>query len=173
MPTCEICGRETQSTQEISLEGAKLQACSRCAKLGEPTRRPKPASSIPQYTTPVQPGSRRPRLHPPRQKPFRRRRTERELVAVENFPRLIRTAREQRGMSQKEVAHKLHERTSIIAKLEGGKMSPTIMLARKLERLFKLKLLEEAESVDLSLSSPSRTTTLGDVVEVRRKKSTS
>lgn len=170
MPTCEICGRETRSTREISLEGARLQACSRCEKLGEPTRRLKPSSST---TASRQPIPRQPRLHPQRQKPSRPRRSERELVAVEDFSQLIRTAREKQGMSQRDDANKLHERTSIIAKLEGGKMSPTITLARKLERLFKLRLLEEAESVDLSPSFPSRTTTLGDVVEVRRKKSTS
>jgi len=168
MPTCEICGRETPSTQEISLEGAKLQACVRCAKLGEPIRKPTP--SAPQFATSVQAGQHRPTLHPSRQPPSRPRQIERELVPVEGFSRLIRTAREEQGMSQKDVANKLFERTSIIAKLEGGKMSPTIALARKLERLFKLTLLEEAESVDLSPISPSSTTTLGDVVEVRRKR---
>jgi putative transcription factor len=170
MPTCEICGRETNSTYEISLEGAKLQACSRCARLGEPTRKAKPSSSIPKYSTPAQPSSSRPGIHKPQQKSSRPHRIERELVPVEGFARLIRTAREQCGMSQKDVAQKIHERTSIIAKLEGGKMSPTITLARKLERLFKLNLLEEAESIDLSTSPSSRTTTLGDVVEVRRKR---
>ncbi|MFX1561934.1 MAG: multiprotein bridging factor aMBF1 [Promethearchaeota archaeon] len=168
MPTCEICGRETLSTQEISLEGARLQACSRCAKLGEPIHKPTP--SAPQYSTSVPTSQKRPTLHPPRSTPSRPRQIERELVPVEDFSRLIRNAREEQGLSQKDIANKIYERTSIIAKLEGGKMSPTIALARKLERLFKLTLLEEAESVDLPSISPSSSTTLGDVVEVRRKR---
>jgi putative transcription factor len=103
----------------------------------------------------------------------RHRQPSRELVAVENFHQLIRKAREQQGMSQKDVAGKLHERASIIAKLESGKLTPTISLARKLERLFKLTLLEEAESVDLSTAPSQSGTTLGDVVEIKRKKPTS
>ncbi|MDO8056502.1 MAG: multiprotein bridging factor aMBF1 [Candidatus Hermodarchaeota archaeon] len=169
MPTCEICGRECSSTREISLEGAQLQACSRCAELGEPVRRPKPAmgrsSTIPRsrpvsIPRPTATGRPSPRYRQP----------SRELVAVENFQMLIRKAREQRGMSQKDVAGKLHERTSIIAKLESGKLTPTISLARKLEHLFKLTLLEEAESVDLSPAPSTGTTTLGDVVQIKRKK---
>ena len=83
---------------------------------------------------------------------------------------MIRTARERSGMSQLEVARRINERASVIAKLETGKMMPTIELARKLERLFKLTLLEEAEIPDVPLKSSDQATTLGDVVEIRRKK---
>ena len=170
MPACEVCGRETPSIREISLEGANLRVCNRCAELGEPVRQPK-SSSIAQP-----PASRSPR-HSKRLQPYPAKRTtrpksrRRELVAVEDFSKLIRQAREQRGMSQKDVATKIHERTSVIAKLESGKMSPTIRLARKFEQLFKITLLEEAESIDISVGAIPPTTTLGDVVQIRRKKS--
>ena len=172
MPTCEICGRECGSTREISLEGAQLQACNRCAGLGEPVRRPKPGMGRPSTVTKSRPVSI-PRPTSVQRPGSQHRRPNRELVPVEDFRKLIRKAREQQGMSQKDVAGRLHERTSIIAKLESGKLTPTISLARKLEHLFKLTLLEEAESVDLS-PAPSRSgTTLGDVVQIRRKKPTS
>jgi uncharacterized protein (TIGR00270 family) len=74
-------------------------------------------------------------------------------------------------MSQQDVAQRINERSSVIGKLESGKMSVcTIKLARKLERLFKLTLLEVAEPLDLSTGSESSKTTLGDVVEIKRKK---
>jgi putative transcription factor len=76
-------------------------------------------------------------------------------------------------MAQKDVARELNERTSVITKVESGKMAPTISLARKLERLFKLTLLEEAESVDLSPVPSRSSATLGDVVEIKRKKTSS
>jgi len=41
-----------------------------------------------------------------------------------------------------------------------------------MERLFKLTLLEEAESLDMYPGKPSSPTTFGDVVEVRKKKPT-
>lgn len=74
-------------------------------------------------------------------------------------------------MSQQDVAQRINERASVIGKLESGKMSvATIKLARKLERLFKLTLLEAVEPLDLSPSSESSKATLGDIVEIRRKK---
>jgi putative transcription factor len=168
MPTCEICGRECNSTREIALEGAHLYACSRCAELGKPVQHTK-KPSFDSTTSP----KRRPiyidreiRRGPPRPK-------QRELVPVEDFSKLIRKAREQRGMAQKDVARELNERTSVITKVESGKMAPTINLARKLERLFKLTLLEEAESVDLSPVPSQSSATLGDVVQIKRKKPTS
>lgn len=173
MPTCEICGRECYSTREISLEGAQLQACSRCAQLGEPTRKPKSsgtrATSVPQSRPVTTPRT----FSSPRPSQIRSKPRQRELVPVEDFTKLIRKAREQRGWVQKDVARQLHERTSLITKVESGKIAPTISLARKFERLYKLTLLEEAESVDLSPVSSTSTTTLGDIVQIKRKKPSS
>jgi putative transcription factor len=173
MVTCEICGRECYSTREISLEGALLQACNRCAELGKPVPRSKPPSSKSSGVPRTRPASV-PRSSSTRRYPSTRSRPQRrELVPVEDFTKLIRKAREQRGMAQKDVARQLHERTSVITKVESGKMAPTISLARKLERLFKLTLLEEAESVDLSPGSSQSSVTLGDVVQIKRRKSSS
>ena len=173
MVTCEICGRECNSTREISLEGALLQACNRCAELGKPVPRSKPPSSKSAGVPRTRPASVPRSLSTGRYPSTRSRPQRRELVPVEDFTKLIRKAREQRGMAQKDVARQLHERTSVITKVESGKMAPTISLARKLERLFKLTLLEEAESVDLSPGSSQSSVTLGDVVQIKRKKSSS
>ncbi len=173
MVTCEICGRECYSTKEIALEGALLQACNRCAELGKPVPRAKPpssrSSSIPRTRSYSVPRSSSTGRYPSKRSQPQRR----ELVPVEDFTKRIRKAREERGMAQKDVARQLHERTSVITKVESGKMAPTISLARKLEHLFKLTLLEEAESVDLSPSTSQSSATLGDVVQIKRKKSTS
>ncbi|MFX1565066.1 MAG: multiprotein bridging factor aMBF1 [Promethearchaeota archaeon] len=173
MPTCEICGRECHSTREITLEGATLYACNRCAELGQPVHRTKKQG----YSASTPPRSRPVSISRPsstiRHTGSRSRLQQRELVPVENFTKIIRKAREQKGWSQRDVANQLHERTSLITKVESGKMTPTISLARKLERLYKVTLLEEAESVDLSpMPSPS-SATLGDVVQIKRKKPTS
>ncbi|MFX1510716.1 MAG: multiprotein bridging factor aMBF1 [Promethearchaeota archaeon] len=173
MPTCEICGRECHSTREITLEGATLYACNRCAELGQPVHRTKK----PGYSASAPPKSRPVSIpHPSsttRHTGLRSRPQRRELVPVENFTKLIRRAREERGWSQRDVANQLHERTSLITKVESGKMAPTITLARKFERLYKLTLLEEAESVDLSPSPSPSSATLGDVVHIKRKKQSS
>lgn len=173
MPTCEVCGREVNSVQEVTLEGAKLLTCSRCAKLGQPVRKLQSAPGLPRPTSPAYVPSEGTRTPAPRREPIRPRGAEREIVPVENFAALVRKAREQRGLSHKEVARLLNERESVIAKLETGKMTPTTNLARRIERLFKLTLLEEAESLEALPSKSSSTTTFGDIVEIRKKKPTS
>jgi putative transcription factor len=173
MPTCEVCGREVPSVQEVTLEGAKLLTCSRCAKLGQPAHKSQPAQAPPRPAPPSYMNPERIRTLPLHREPIKPRRAEREIVPVENFAALVRKAREQRGLSHKEVARQLNERESVIAKLETGKMTPTTNLARKMERLFKLTLLEEAESLDTYPGKSSSPTTFGDVVEVRKKKPTS
>ena len=172
MPTCEVCGREVHSVQEVTLEGAKLLTCSRCAKLGQPVRKAQPGQVPPRAAPPTYPATERIHTQPTRREPIKPRRAEREIVPVEDFAALVRKAREQRGLSHKEVARQLNERESVIAKLETGKMTPTTNLARRMERLFKLTLLEEAESLDMSPAKSSSPTTFGDVVEVRKKKPT-
>jgi len=170
MPTCEICGRECQSTREIALEGAHLYACSRCAELGQPVHRSTKQGHHPS-TPPTSRSVSIPRSSSSTRYTSARPRPQRsELVPVEDFTKLIRKAREQKGWSQRDVANQLHERASVITKVESGKMAPTIDLARKLERLFKLTLLEEAESVDLSPMPSQSSATLGDVVQIKRKK---
>jgi putative transcription factor len=172
MPTCEVCGREVQSVQEVTLEGAKLLACSRCAKLGQPISKSQAAPGSPRPMSAARVGSQDFRTSPLHREPLKPRRAEREIVPVENFAALVRKAREERGLSHKEVARQLNERESVIAKLETGKMTPTTNLARRMERLFKLTLLEEAESLDAFPSKSPSSTTFGDVVEVRKKKPT-
>lgn len=168
---CEVCGRETHSTQEVLLEGATLHVCSRCAALGQPIRKTKSSGPSPLPSVTASSTQRRSRPPPSPHRFTRQRRPKRELVPVENFSQLIRAARTERGMSQQDVAQRINERSSVIGKLESGKMSVcTIKLARKLERLFKLVLLEVAEPLDLSTSSESSKATLGDIVEIRRKK---
>ena len=168
---CEVCGRETPSPQEVSIEGARLQVCSRCASLGQPIRKTKSSDSTSAPLTTISSTRRRNRPPSSPHRFSRSRRPRRELVPVENFSQLIRTARVEQGMSQQDVAQRINERASVIGKLESGKMSvATIKLARKLERLFKLTLLEAVEPLDLSPSSESSKATLGDVVEIRRKK---
>jgi len=173
MPTCEVCGREVHSVQEVTLEGAKLLTCSRCAKLGQPVRQSQSVQGPMRSGPPAHTASEGIRTPAPRRELVRSRGAEREIVPVENFAALVRKAREQRGLSHKEVARLLNERESVIAKLETGKMTPTTNLARRMERLFKLTLLEEAESLDVYPGKSSSTTTFGDIVEVRKKKPTS
>ncbi|MBI2080016.1 TIGR00270 family protein, partial [Candidatus Micrarchaeota archaeon] len=68
--------------------------------------------------------------------------------------------------------HKINETEGFLDHIEKGKMTPTIALAKKLEKELKIKLIEK--SVDSSpsvYSNPNfKEATLGDILEAQKKK---
>ncbi|MMZ71099.1 hypothetical protein D1872_343420 [compost metagenome] len=58
----------------------------------------------------------------------------------------------------------------MLRRIESGKMKPSISLARKIESLLKIELLEPTELPDMEedYRSDPGTLTLGDVVIVRK-----
>ncbi len=61
------------------------------------------------------------------------------------FNEKIRQGREEKGLSQVELAKNLNERASLIKKLERGEVLPTEKVRKKLEKHLKINLLEDAE----------------------------
>ncbi len=87
-----------------------------------------------------------------------------EIVA--DYDDRIRNAREERGLSQEELAAELNEKASLIRKLERGDMLPSDAVQRELESELDISLSEGASDEDAEWSGgSSTTTTLGDVVK--------
>ncbi len=153
---CEVCGRPIVGRPiRIMVERAILTVCPHCAHMGTPVK--------------VAP--------PPRPKP--RRAAVKSLPKnfevpelVDNYPDLIRSARERWGFSREELAQKVGEKESVIRRLEQGAMEPTLELARKLERVLKISLIIQPKSLEPSSASSSvlPPLTLGDVVVIREKR---
>lgn len=88
-------------------------------------------------------------------------------VLADDYPDRIREAREDAGLSQEELAGELHEKASLIRKLERGDMQPNDNVQQKIERELDIALSETSGTDDSDWEndiSPS-TTTLGDVVK--------
>jgi len=93
---------------------------------------------------------------------------------VEDYAERVRTARQRLGMSQRELALKVRVSENVIKRIEAGTLVPTIDLARRLERVLGVKLLEPVvEEEYTSTTSRSRGRreefylTLGDIAEIR------
>lgn len=82
----------------------------------------------------------------------------------------IRQARETESMSREDLADRLNEKASLIAKLERGDVLPSDDVQRELEQELGISLTE-GEAVDDAEwdAGSSTTTTLGDVVERSEK----
>jgi putative transcription factor len=116
---CEVCGRKILGkTQKALIDGAILTVCAECMSLGR--RVPTLERQTREEKLPWEEG--------------------RELL--ENYPVIIRNAREKLGLTHEELARRIAERESVLKKLEAGKLRPDDKLINKLQRALKVRLVE-------------------------------
>ncbi|MBN3037215.1 MAG: TIGR00270 family protein [Candidatus Diapherotrites archaeon] len=149
---CELCGKEVDSGKKVSIEGATIDVCAACARHG----------------TVIGSAGRAPVL--PRRPAYRKEL--KQLDVVDDYDAIVHSERERRGWKQEDLAQKVSEQVSTIRHIESGSMEPTEATARKLERVLGVKLLQEVANtaVELPAAKSSAKPTLGDVVQIRRRK---
>ncbi|ELZ02610.1 XRE family transcriptional regulator [Natrialba asiatica DSM 12278] len=85
-----------------------------------------------------------------------------------DYDELVRSAREEQGLSQSDLANELNEKSSLIRKIERGDTLPSDRVQSKLERFLEINLSAEggsSEDSEWSGGSSSGSYTLGDVVK--------
>ncbi len=99
-----------------------------------------------------------------------------DLELVENYGELVREARIRTGLTQEELASQVGEKATVIKKIEHGELRPSIELARKLEKILRIRLLVPAEEEPSSeirkyLVKPGASggVSLGDLLKKRKK----
>ncbi len=170
---CELCGRPVEGKRFlVILEGVRMYVCRSCynklakrktVKTGEPSITPRPQQVQKMY----KPAKRSPKPMP--------RRYIGELEVVPDYAQRIKKARERLGWSLQVLAQKVGEKESVLRRIEAGRLTPTIDLARKLENILKIKLLEpivEGGEEFYYTSSKPKTgeLTLGDIVTIRKRR---
>ncbi len=142
---CELCGIR-EASRKAEIEGVVLNVCERCTRYGKEIfeERKKEKEPIAQAIP------------------------ETEKVPVEDFSLRVKKLREERKLSQEELAAKIKEKVSVIKRIEDGWV-PEEKVIEKLEKFFRTKLTEE-----VSLETPKqqkheqrKTLTLGDIVEIK------
>jgi len=174
LPQCEMCGQDSPMAKRVFLEGSLLMLCPKCARFGKsteaavadgeigdiPVERAVPVrKSIPAPYTGRGKGGKGPGdyLDPG------------ETVLVEDFHKRIFDARNKLGWTQEELARKINERKSIIAKLETKDIKPNDELRKKLEKALKIVLMEKVGPPGLNIREEKRALTLGDMVKLNKK----
>jgi len=166
---CEVCGRKIHSSPITAvIEGARLTVCVECSKHGKIVTQD-------EYTPkPKQLG--KPSAHIPimAQKKKTEIKVEITQEIIEDYTTKIRQAREKLGLTHEDLAKRINEKTSVIGKLETGKISPSNMLATKLEHALKIKLLTPITEEKTTMQMPktaNRELTLGDLIQFDNKSS--
>jgi putative transcription factor len=158
---CDMCGTIEEPLFRVVVEGTELSVCKKCTKFGKViapirTEQHKMASV---HT-----------VHKVGTKNEVPQRKEIIEVIVEDYGSIIRAAREKLGLNQEDFAKKLNEKLSLIHNMEINRFKPNIELARKLEKLLRVKLVEQAEESSGELPKvKSNTFTLGDFIKVKKK----
>lgn len=177
MVQCEMCGAETGTPKTIKVEGAELDVCDDCTDFGTEVRDEDAASTSTKYSTSSgssdddsSTGGATTRSRSSGSSGGGSRRNEMmddvEELATD-YDERIRSAREQRGLSQEDLAMELNEKASLIRKLEHGDMLPSDDVQRELERELGISLSGggEAEDTEWESDGDADGYTLGDVVE--------
>ncbi len=167
---CEVCGRKIHTDPITAvIEGAKLTVCVECSKYGkivaqdDYTPKAKPADKTLVHV-PVMTQKKKPEV-----------RVEITQEIIQDYSAKIRLAREKLGLTHEDLGKKINEKSSVIGKLETGKMTPNNILATKLEHALKIKLLapitEEKAAAQQIPKAVNREMTLGDLIQIDSKSS--
>lgn len=176
MVQCEMCGAETSSPRKIQVEGARLDVCANCTDFGTTieTDRSDEGTSTKYSTGKSSSSTGGQSSTNTRTSPSSTGRSsggsdlydEMDELATDYDTR-IRAAREDRELSQSELADELNEKASLIRKLERGETLPSDGVQKKLERFLDISLTDDGSGSDTEWESDSSsgTYTLGDVVK--------
>jgi len=142
---CEICGRNCDEIFLISVEGTKLNVCSGCSHCGS-------------FISRVD------------ETPVRERtivREEPETDIIDNYSSIIAQNRQKMGLSQEELAKKINENLNFIRNIEKGKLIPTEKTAKKLEKLFKIRLFQQVKKEEIKSKKAETSLSLEDVAVMK------
>nr|WP_246084354.1 multiprotein bridging factor aMBF1 [Salinadaptatus halalkaliphilus] len=177
-----MCGAETSSPKTIKVEGAKLDVCSDCTDFGTAVTQSSSSSSSTKYSTGSSGGSSSSSSSSgqssssssastsssggssqPRSDMF----DDMDELATD-YDERVRSAREEKSLSQSDLANELNEKASLIRKIERGDTLPSDRVQSKLERFLEVDLNAEGatgEDSEWSGGDSSGSYTLGDVVK--------
>lgn len=164
---CEMCGAEAKGPlKRIKIEGAELSVCNACAKYGtEVQGAPRSSAAQSVRLSSSSAAGKTPVQH--RTKDVFDRM---EGDLVEDYPDRIRDARMKLGMTQKDLALAMMERELLVKKIEKGELIPEDEVRKKLEKILEIHLLENSSSEPADLHHSRMTTTMGDVIRIKKAK---
>ena len=151
MSNCEICGKKTSKLFKTIIEGTDMNVCQECTNFGRVISKPATQSI--------------------RVKEKSEKKPEVEEIIVKDFAVKIRKVRQQEELTQDEFAKELNEKLSVIKNIEAGKLVPDLKLAKKIENMYEITLIEELGEVRGGLiTEKSSIPTLGDMIKIKKRK---
>jgi len=173
---CEMCGRpmRKRDSKVVYIEGARLVLCPQCySRVAKRAVKEEVKNTSTAKGTSKRANITKP--HTPTRRPARRKPKLENYEVVEDYAKRVREARERLGWTQRTLAEAVKESENVIKRIESGRLTPTIELAMRLEKVLGIKLLEPIVDSDFAgalsggIGNPSKELTLGDIVSIRRR----
>jgi len=156
-----MCGKEVSYLRTAVIEGAVLKVCENCAKFGEEIDEREAKKYVKGSAGVAEKLESRERRM--REKDI----LEEEEVLAPDYSSRVRDARMKHGLNKEELARKINEKKSVIAKVESGELIPDRELSRKLEKFLGIELMVKVEPVHVQKKSGERRgLTLGDLIRM-------
>ncbi len=158
---CEVCGKNVPRLRKVLIEGAIMNVCDVCAKLGTPIE--KENVKVHKNVPPVNVHS----SHIQEKKVQRKKEDvfDGEMVLVDDYGERIKNARMSMNLSLEDAAKKLLEKKNVLSKIERSEMKPDRELIKKLERFYGIRLMEKITNVPGDQKSVKDSLTLGDLIK--------
>jgi putative transcription factor len=172
---CELCGKQTAEVlKKIRVENSVFNVCLTCSKRGKPIQSPtnnnlrttgaihskgtnvtggrSTLQHLPKTSTTKQGPSYSSRPRPmPRNKPPPQSKINLtdEMILNPEFPKVIRDARNKKGITHEQLGQKINEKVTLLKKVETGTIKPDDILSKKLERFLGIKLFINSNEEDM------------------------
>jgi len=165
---CPICGGIIWGKGEkVLIEGAKITVCQNCAQHGIKIQTEPKTTNAKKFSTD--------RLPVISKKIIKNKDDflETQLEVVPDYAIKIKKARNDNNLTQEQFALKLHEKESLIRKIEAGKVEPNLELAKKIEKTYNINLLQKPDEQIVNYKEylkKSTGTSLGDIAFIKKKK---
>lgn len=164
-----MCGETIRGVPKlVRVEGAELSVCSKCEKFGTEVQQVRRTDlRAPQKGPAARPG-------PSPAGGAAQVRYKRDMFdymggeIVEDYAARIRHAREEKGLSQKDLAMQMKEKEHLIRKIENSDLIPEEGVRKKLEKALDIKLLDVPDTEDEKKVQSKLTPTLGDLTVIRK-----
>lgn len=169
---CEMCGETIRGVPKlVRVEGAELQVCSKCEKFGTEVQQVRRTDlKMPARGAAAKPAPSAGAM--PAQTWHKR-----DMFdfmggeVVEDYAVRIRTARMEKGLSQKDLAMQMKEKEHLIKKIENAELIPEENVRKKLEKVLEIVLLDAPAESEATKKVPgSLAPTLGDLTIIRKVK---
>lgn len=149
---CELCGAKTFNLQEKIIEGAKLSVCQNCGGSKHSKNVFQKKIFFKQKTIP--------------KKNFT------EKILVEDYGKIIKNAREKKGLTIKKLAGIIKEKESYLHRIENQQTEPDEKTAKKIEKTLSVTLYTILEEEDnIAFNSEPKNLTLADLLRKKHEKS--